>query len=242
MQAYSYQQRHQNTLHAARTVLSLLCERVGPLSSAVDLGCGVGTWLSVAREQGAQEILGLDGPWVDRELLVIPQQAFRQVALGEIDAGPRRYHLAISLEVAEHLPAARADPFVSALTGLADLVLFSAAIPGQGGRNHVNEQWPQYWVEKFDRAGYAVHDFIRPHIWSDERIPYWYRQNILLFARRDGSARLGLPAETLDDGSCPPLDLVHPEMLRRALKGARRPPGWVPRPWKRYWRQVLGRS
>jgi hypothetical protein len=54
-----------------------------------------------------------------------------------------RFDLALCLEVAEHLPAAAGDSLVRRLASVGARILFSAAIPGQGGRNHVNEKWPQ---------------------------------------------------------------------------------------------------
>src|SRR5262249_2900457 len=67
-----------------------------------------------------------------------------------------------------------------------DVVLFSAASPGQIASHHVNEQLPAFWIERFARIGFNLHDILRPRIWLDQRIPAWYRQNMLLFSR-DGS-------------------------------------------------------
>ena len=54
----------------------------------------------------------------------------------------RRFDLALSLEVAEHLPPECGSEFVQTLTDLSSVILFSAAIPFQGGTDHLNEQWP----------------------------------------------------------------------------------------------------
>jgi cyclopropane fatty-acyl-phospholipid synthase-like methyltransferase len=209
MQSYSrefYQHRHENTVHSAKTILSILMERLPDIHSAVDIGCGVGTWLAVLREKGVEDVQGVDGGWVDTTLLAIPGACFKQVDLSRtIVTLPRRYDLAISLEVAEHLPAERAEEFVASLAALSDHVLFSAAIPHQGGRNHVNERWQHYWVGLFGALGYVPHDFIRARIWTDQRIPYWYRQNTLLFSKRQ------IPS-SLDTGSLP-LDVVHPDLF-----------------------------
>ena len=94
----------------------------------------------------------------------------------------RRYDLAISIEVAEHIEPGNAEEFVRLLTGLSDTVLFSAAIPGQGGTGHVNEQWPEYWAALFRASGYGAMDCLRTKIWDDAQIPFWYRQNCLIFA------------------------------------------------------------
>lgn len=204
-----YRQRHQDTLYAANTILSILLPLTGPVNSAADVGCGVGTWLSAIRDLGAERIMGLDGDWVDPELLAIPGECFRKFDLGGTESfrTEDKFDLAISLEVAEHLPPEKAEEFVGLLTDLAPRVLFSAAIPGQGGVHHVNERWPRYWAGLFSDRGYEVHDIIRPRIWNDERIPRCYRQNILFFSSRDGSTGDGEPEP------CPmPLDVVHPSL------------------------------
>ena len=165
MQGYDsefYRGRDEQTRFAAETILTLVQSAVPPLSSAIDLGCGVGTWLGVLRERGVQDIRGIDGDWVRPDALVIPSACFTSHRLDASDLpADRRYDLAISLEVAEHLPPERADPFVTRLTELGDFILFSAAIPGQGGVNHVNEQWPEYWIDRFRQRGYVSLDIIR---------------------------------------------------------------------------------
>jgi hypothetical protein len=214
MKSYSqsfYINRHEKTVYSANTILSILLERIPSINSVIDVGCGVGTWLSVLLEKGIKEIQGIDGNWVDRNLLVIPQESFEQVDLSKSVELPKRYDLAISLEVAEHLPPERAEAFVSLLTGAADTVLFSAAIPFQGGTNHINEQWPFYWAGLFNFHDYEVHDFIRPKIWNDSQIPFWYRQNILLFTKRLKSDGIQPENDTFDTQSLP-LSIVHPDL------------------------------
>ena len=102
-------------------------------------------------------------------------------------SGEERFDLAITLEVAEHLPPERAAGFVEELCTLAPIVLFSAAIPDQGGTHHLNEQWPEYWVAEFSRLNYRPIDAIRPRIWTDPEIYWWYRQNCLLFVSTAGA-------------------------------------------------------
>ena len=100
------------------------------------------------------------------------------------------FELAQSLEVAEHLDHIFAANFVKLLTSLADVVLFSAAIPYQGGVCHINEQPPAYWAELFAKQGYVCLDFLRPSIWGDESVLWWYRQNLLVFVHKDRQAQL----------------------------------------------------
>ena len=138
--------------------------------SVVDVGCGLGSWLRVFQEHGASSVLGVDGDYVDRNALEIPQSCFRSHDLTTPLQIGRRFDLAVSLEVAEHLPPETADSFVDMLTGLAPVVLFSAAIPGQRGENHVNEQWPDFWAALFSMRHYAAIDCLRFGLLGDPRV------------------------------------------------------------------------
>ena len=202
-------ERHAETLYSARTILAHVLELLPPIRSAVDVGCGVGTWLSVLRERGVNRVLGIDGKWVNQQLLMIPRECFQERDLGENFSVNERFDLAISLEVAEHLPPARASSFVESLTALSDVVLFSAAIPYQGGSQHINEQWPDYWAWFFEARGYVVLDVVRSRIWNEEKISVWYKQNALLYVKREKFAAMpklaGSPA-------CHPLCVVHPQL------------------------------
>ena len=94
--------------YSAERVLSLLLSKLPPVNSVVDVGCGLGTWLTTLLKLRKQEIeiLGIDGPWVNHDLLVIPKDSFVaiDISLEQFPVITRRYDLAISLEVAEHLP------------------------------------------------------------------------------------------------------------------------------------------
>lgn len=163
---YEYQHyvdRHKKTIYSARKIISLVRSQVTPIQTAVDFGCGVGTWLSVLKEDGCN-VLGVDGPWVDKSLLEIPVENFKTVDLKKKIDLTIKYDLAISLEVAEHLPPESADIFIESLVGASDCILFSAAIPFQSGLGHINEQWQNYWVAKFKQKDYIAMDFIRPAI------------------------------------------------------------------------------
>ena len=220
MNTYSpefYQNRHQKTLYSAQTILSILLKQIPKINSAVDIGCGVGTWLSVLQNKGVKQIQGIDGDWVDPEFLVIPKDCFQQADLSQMIKPSQNYDLAISLEVAEHLAPDCAEDFVSMLTELSDYILFSAAIPGQGGINHVNEQWQDYWVNLFNNLNYEVHDLIRPAIWQDDRIPFWYRQNILLFSRQDKSPNITSYSGNVNTNELM-LNAIHPNLYQQKRK------------------------
>ena len=183
------------------------------LRSVVDVGCGTGTWVKAFLGRGIERGIGVDGDYVHRNQLRIPESNFvpkdltLPLSLGE------RFDLCVSMEVAEHLPASRAASFVQDLTKLAPVVLFSAAIPQQGGTNHINEQWPEYWAELFARQGYRTVDCLRSRLWNDPRVEYFYRQNAFLFANDEFYAQLeSVPKVPM------PLSIVHPAVIlsRRA--------------------------
>jgi SAM-dependent methyltransferase len=166
-------------LRSARRVVPHLAAALR-IATVADFGCGQGAWLSVWRETGAG-VLGVDGPYIDRSRLLIEAAEFRAADLAEpIDLG-RRFDLVQSLEVAEHLPPAKARQFVETLCRHAGAVLFSAAVPGQGGEQHVNEQPLSYWRALFGDHGYVAIDYLRPLILADREIQWWYRYNTLLY-------------------------------------------------------------
>ena len=200
-------------------VVPLVLDLVGA-RSAVDVGCGDGSWLAAFSDAGVVEVLGLDGPWIAPNLLKIATRDFRRTKLEDPIRIERRFDLAMSVEVAEHLPPERAAGFVADLCALAPVVLFSAAIPGQGGEHHVNEQWPSYWSRLFAGHGYRASDVLRPAIWDDEQVAWWYRQNLVLFASADACARHPkLAAACLPEGRAPS-PLVHPHCYGQALRRA----------------------
>ena len=216
MQPYDqrfYDDLSDTALPSARRVVPLL-QALMPIGSVVDVGCGNGSWLSVFRELGAERILGVDGDWVEIDRLLIPSECFHRVRLDQELGIGERFDLAVSLEVAEHLPAERAPSFVAELCRLAPVVLFSAAVPHQGGLNHINEQWPDYWAEHFARQGYRPIDTIRFAVWDDPHVTWWYKQNLLLFASDEAMARNERLAQAHDASPRPPLRLVHPERYK----------------------------
>jgi cyclopropane fatty-acyl-phospholipid synthase-like methyltransferase len=212
-----YKDRHQKTVYSAEKVLSLIFAVLPEVHSAVDFGCGVGSWLSVVRENGVREVLGLDGPWVNQGLLEISAQEFQQVDFEEFIDLEKKFDLAITLEVAEHLSEKSAPSFVKSLTKASDFILFSAAIPFQGGRGHINMQWQDYWVNLFADRGFVVLDFVRKQIWHETQIPVHYRQNTLMFVRREAMQRVHLTESSGFDNNLP-ISLVHPEMYLKKIK------------------------
>jgi SAM-dependent methyltransferase len=197
---------------SARVVVPLLMDLIHP-RSVVDVGCGAGAWLSVFHQHGVDDYLGVDSSWVEPSSLLIPQDHFYTHNLDQELSLPRQFDLVLSLEVAEHLPAHVAAAFVRSLTRLGAIVVFSAAIPEQGGVCHINEQWPEYWAALFAGCGYVPADYLRARIWSHSEVEWWYAQNTFVYARPQTLARLGLHCADATSR----LSLVHPEMYLKIV-------------------------
>jgi len=204
-----YDRQSDGSYVSARQVVPIVAEILSP-RSVVDVGCGTGAWLKAFQEIGVLDCLGIDGDYVARSRLRIAAESFVAMDLKNPAHLDRTFDLAMSLECAEHLEPAAAEGFVRFLTSLAPVVLFSAAAPGQGGRHHVNEQWPSYWVRLFSRFGFVAIDILRPRIWSIPDIQPWYCQNSLLYVAADKLPHFPalLAHSAAADGRM--IDVVHP--------------------------------
>ena len=205
-----FEDRRGGSRQSAAKIVPLITQAIQP-RAVVDVGCGVGTWLAVFAEQGVTDTLGIDGSYVDPALLEIPRERFLAHDLTTPIRLERRFDLVLCLEVAEHLPAEHAPTLIDSLVGLGPVVLFSAAIPFQGGTHHVNEQWPAYWAHHFAARGYVPVDYLRRKIWQVPGIEWWYAQNILIYIERDHLAANSLLQQEAENTGSTPLSLVHPD-------------------------------
>jgi hypothetical protein len=217
MQQYDqqfYESIRDGSRRSADIIVPLIMRILHP-ESVLDVGCGQGVWLNAFAGNGVDDIHGVDGDYVSTDELAIRPEQFTALNLERgLDLG-RRFDLAMSLEVAEHLGADAADSFVASLVRHSTCVLFSAAIPEQGGTSHVNEQWASYWIEKFAAHGYRPWDF-RAQLWGNPQIDHWYAQNMLLFIEEGVEGDFPALAEI---ARRQPLDLVHPaQYLRMAAE------------------------
>ena len=206
-----YTERAIRTRYSASRVLNLVIDKLFDKTpeAVLDVGCGTGVWLSELERIGVKQTIGLEGSW-------LPKDSFlADGVLHNLDFNTqlKNFHnkpvdLCISLEVAEHLPKQFAHDFVGNLTRFSDTILFSAAVNGQGGRHHINEQPLSYWANLFDKFGYSVVDAIRPEIWNDPQIPFWYRQNIVIFTKNQHILKkYSLSVNAIL------LDAIHPELF-----------------------------
>ena len=154
---YGYQM--EGSVLSAREMVPMIYDLFKP-QSVIDIGCGVGGWLRAFKEIcKVEDVRGVDGEYVKTDNLKIPRDKFISYDLTKFYDAGRSFDLSMSLEVGEHLPDSAADDFVKTLVKAARKVVFSAAIPGQGGTFHINEQYPEYWAEKFAKYDYVAEDF-----------------------------------------------------------------------------------
>jgi len=192
-----------HNMQAADEMVPYIMELFAP-SSVADVGCGLGSWLKSFQNAGVKTIAGFDGQYVNTSRLYIDAEHFTATDLEKPLHAAHRYDLALCLEVAEHLHEDAAAVLVDSLVRLSDTIIFSAAIPGQGGQHHINEQWPSWWAAHFEKHGYFFYDAFRSRFWDNQKIPWWYRQNMFLVTLPSQAGKHRLKA------SCSAL--VHPDL------------------------------
>ncbi|MGN6556682.1 MAG: class I SAM-dependent methyltransferase [Solirubrobacterales bacterium] len=150
-------------------------------SSAVDLGCGDGQWTIGLARRGVRTV-GVDSAEIDRDghhLATFLRRDLTAMDSGCLD----RSDICLCFEVAEHLPQGAADPLVALISSTSDIVLFSAAVPGQGGTGHLNEQPHSYWIDRFTIHGFSPDQTWRNRFSQCSSVSPWYRGNMIVFRR-----------------------------------------------------------
>lgn len=216
---------------SAKDLIPILMDRYRP-SSVADVGCGTGAFAHELISLGVEDVVGYEGDWMKNTQTILSKSKYVYCDLTrKIDAS-RVFDLCLCLEVAEHIDKSKARTLVDSLTALSSRIVFSAAIPKQGGNHHINEQWPEYWAKLFAEKGFLLDWDPRISIWDNHNIAACYRQNLLVFTR-------GTSQEIKY-----PISLVHPEIWGDALK-YRRVPIWLkvllkfPRSYLRMGKKVL---
>jgi SAM-dependent methyltransferase len=179
-----YDGQQAGSYSSACEIIPILINLIKP-KSVLDIGCGIGTWLSAFKENNVTDVYGIDGDYVDKAMLKIEPEHFMAYDLNQKVKLERTFDLAISLEVGEHISKENCPNLVASLVVHAPAILFSAAIPLQKGTNHINEQWPEFWANLFRNHDYEVIDCVRDDVWDNPRVEYFYAQNALLYVHKD---------------------------------------------------------
>lgn len=199
---------------SAEMIVPILLQMFSP-QNVLDVGCGIGSFVYNFKRCGLNDVLGIDGEHITPELFQGDFLNFKSFDLRKPINLKRKFDLVLSLEVAEHIDQGYSDQFVANLIKHGDVIVFSAAIPGQGGNNHLNEQWQSYWSHKFKGFGYGCFDEVRPKIWGEREIKFWYRQNMLVYIKDNSPLAKVYQRATI-------LDVVHPENYLSAVSQAKR--------------------
>jgi hypothetical protein len=169
----------EHSMYAASKILPIIEQHFSP-KRVIDFGCGRGAWLSYWKNREI-DVKGLDGDYIDQSKLLISPKDFEPVNFESLVPEVRDFDLAMCLEVVEHLTTDTSLKLLDAICAAAPVVLFSAAVPGQGGTGHINERPPAFWVEKFAKRGFVFVDVVRPKVFKNKKIQPWYRYNTLVF-------------------------------------------------------------
>jgi GR25 family glycosyltransferase involved in LPS biosynthesis len=172
-----------DSLSSAEVVVPVLVDTFRP-RSVIDIGCGLGAWVKEFEKSGVQVAHGLD----TAQVVTNKEQKLKLDSILAVDLQQpinfiRRYDIAICLEVGEHLPASASDTLVDTLVKASDTVIFSAAIPGQGGIGHINERFPIWWDKRFKYHGYTKIEAIGKKFAGNPKVAWWYTNNMVVYSR-----------------------------------------------------------
>jgi len=151
------------------------------ITTALDIGCGPGTYVRALRAAG------VDATGIDTDERVLGQEHLQQQSLFDL---ARQADLVICLEVAEHIDPAQSEAIaqsVAAAVAPGGTLIWSAAHPGQGGTGHINCQPKDYWAEQLQAAGLERNEETEQMLLSYIESGYhmgWFRQNAMVLRRR----------------------------------------------------------
>ncbi len=168
----------------ARAIAESIEQRFRPVK-VLDVGCGTGAIMSAMRDLGI-DVLGLELSSAAIKICARKGLSVRRFDLETETDFDEKANIALSTEVAEHLHESSADRYVDLLCGIAHTVVLTAATPGQGGTDHVNEQPNEYWIEKFKRQGYIYLQDITVDMredWARSGVDRARAKNVMLFER-----------------------------------------------------------
>ena len=199
---------------------SVPCADVGPRRRLWP-GCMAGGLQGRRRD----DVLGLDGDYVDRAALARrPRDEFRAVDLLDPPELDRTFDLGGEPRGAPStFPTARRR--VRRLAGLG-----RARRAVLGGHSRAGRRQPRQRAmarrtgrERFEAAGYRRDRHRAPRFWNDERVEFFFAQNIVVYARVDVAADVEARVGPVLDDRPAVCSLVHPRMLDAVREPGRSP-------------------
>lgn len=172
---------------SAHSAASIIYQQFQP-KSVIDIGCGVGMYLAEFKKFGA-EIVGVEGSEAALPQSFVPAETVIFDLTEPLDLS-RKFDLCLCLEVAEHLPGAKAGILVDSLVRLAETIIFTAAVPGQGPASigHINEQLPEYWHQIFQTRKYRYNKEVTERLRQrmiEAKVVWWITNNLMIFDKNE---------------------------------------------------------
>lgn len=217
-----FDETQMTSIRSSKEIVPVILDLLN-VESVIDIGCGTGSWLSSFNNCGVEDITGVDNASVNNAQLQIPRECVIKHDLTEPFYLDRQYDLVTCLEVAEHLPEKCAPQIVENLCRLGPVVLFSAAIPHQGGTGHINEQWPEYWARLFKKEGYVPVDALRQNLWNNHEVAYWYAQNLIFYVKEELLSKYPVLEKYAALTDADRLTLIHPKVYVKNYRTLRNP-------------------
>jgi 2-polyprenyl-3-methyl-5-hydroxy-6-metoxy-1,4-benzoquinol methylase len=168
---------------SAPTIVESIFTRFVP-RRVIDVGCGTGAMLAEFRRRDAA-VVGVECSAA--ALNICKRRGIEVHRFSIEDDLPAQFgafDVAICCEVAEHVSAEYADLLVNILVQCAPRIIFTAATPGQGGTDHINEQPHEYWIAKFEKRGFSLLVEITEQWreeWKHKNVADCYARNVMVF-------------------------------------------------------------
>jgi len=159
------------------------------IKSILDLGCGIGSFLSGAVLVGCEDVIGIELNYENSKKYIV-KNIFPYIKYGDITKDinlKRQFDCVISIEVAEHLSPGETDSFIKNLVYYSrKYIIFSAAAPGQPGRGHINLRKRSLWIRDIVSHGVVVRkDLVKEcrRKWRKLGSPGYLLENLIIFEK-----------------------------------------------------------
>jgi SAM-dependent methyltransferase len=144
----------------------------------LDVGCGTGISLEYFLQKNIDAI-GIENSRLAINKSPVSEKIIRHNLKREMNL-KRKFDLVWCFEVIEHIHPRFEPIFLNTLIRHSDRIIISAAIPGQGGHGHFNEQLPEYWVKRFSALRFKLNEDMTECL---KNIDEMHAKNMLVFEK-----------------------------------------------------------